>query len=248
MTPPLPHDSGENCLFEFTSAWAYQHYTGGIDIHKGINWIVRDNLFLNIRNPSDQDGIAEHAVHFWRRCPTQAQNILVERNWIINCDRGIGFGLSNEAGGHHGGKSVIRNNMIYNDGKGGHTDVGIGLEYADHVRIENNTVLIETYWAPIEYRFPGSTHLVFQNNLVNRPIRRRGGAPPPILSHNLEYVQSDWFVDRQAGDLRLTPTATPAIDSGLALPGIEEDVDGQARPRGNGWDLGADEYGPQEGG
>lgn len=232
----------ENCEFEFTSGWAYQYYTGGIDIHKGINWIVRDNLFRNIRNPSDLDGIAEHAVHFWKRCPTQAQNVVVERNWIINCDRGIGFGLVNEAGGHQGGESIIRNNMIYNDGEGGHTDVGIGLEYADHVRVENNTVFIETYWAPIEYRFPGSTDLVFYNNLTNRPIRLRNEAPEAILSHNLERVETSWFRDRDKGDLHLTSAATLAIDRGKPLSGFAEDLDGQSRPLGNGWDIGADEY------
>jgi len=231
----------ENCHFEFTGGWAYQHYTGGIDIHKGINWIVRDNLFYGIRNPSDQPGIAEHAVHFWKRCPTRSQNIVVARNWIINCDRGIGFGLVNLPGGHQGGQSCIRNNMIYNDGTGDHTDVGIGLEFADHVTIQNNTVLIETYWAPVEYRFAGSTNLVFQNNLVNRPIQRRDNAPPAILSHNLEQVEPAWFHDRARGDLHLTASARPAIDTAQALTGFTDDLDGQSRPMGRGWDIGADE-------
>ena len=88
----------EFCTFEFTGGWAYQYYTGGIDIHKGVNWVVRDNLFRNLRNRSEQPGIAEHAIHFWKRCPTRPQNVVVERNWIINCDRGIGFGLINTEG------------------------------------------------------------------------------------------------------------------------------------------------------
>ena len=66
----------ENCLFQFTNGWGYQYYTGGIDIHKGVNWIVRDNLFRNIRNSGS--GIAEHAIHLWNRCPTQPQNVIIE--------------------------------------------------------------------------------------------------------------------------------------------------------------------------
>ena len=62
----------ENCLFEFTSGWAYQYYTGGIDIHKGVNWIVRDNLFRNLRVASGQTGMAEHAIHFWNRAGQSA--------------------------------------------------------------------------------------------------------------------------------------------------------------------------------
>lgn len=233
----------EQCLFEFTSGWAYQSYTGGIDIHKGVNWIVRDNLFRNLRTPAGQAGIAEHAIHFWKRCSTRPQNIVIERNWVVNCDRGIGFGLGSFEGGHQGGASIIRNNMVFNDGAGPHTDVGIGLEYATDVRVDNNTVVIQKYWGPMEYRFAGSSSLVFRNNLVNRPIQRRDDAAPAPQTNNLKRVEPSWFRDFARGDLRLTAAAKPAIDAGQALAEFHDDVDGQPRPCGAGWDIGASEFG-----
>jgi hypothetical protein len=235
----------ENCVFEFTGGWAYQYYTGGIDIHKGVNWIVRDNLFRNIRVSEGQTGIAEHAIHFWKRCPARPQNITVERNWIINCDRGIGYGLTSDPdGGHRGGASVIRNNFVYNNGEGSHTDVGIGLENADHVTVDHNTVHVETYWAPIEYRFGGSTNLVFRNNLVNSPIRRRDNAPLASLDGNMEATQEEWFRDLGQGDLHLLPVATDALDKGTPLGEVVLDIDQERRPLGDGPDVGADEYDP----
>ena len=233
----------EQCLFEFTNGWAYQSYTGGIDIHKGVNWVVRDNLFRNLRTPAGQPVIAEHAVHFWKRCATRPQNIVVERNWVLNCDRGIGFGLGNAEGGHQGGASVIRNNMVFNDGAGPHTDVGIGLEYAANVCVDNNTVVVRNYWAPMEYRFAGSSNLVFRNNLISAPIQRRDDAPPAPRANNLERIEASWFRDFTAGDLRLTAAATPAIAAGQALDDFHDDVDGRPRPRGAGWDIGASESG-----
>ena len=235
----------EQCLFEFTSGWAYQSYTGGIDIHKGVNWVVRDNLFRNLRVPAGQPGIAEHAVHFWKRCSTRPQNIVVERNCVLNCDRGIGFGLGSAEGGHQGGVSVIRNNMVFNDGTGPQTDVGIGLEYASDVRVDNNTVVVEKYWAPMEYRFAGSSNLVFRNNLVSRPIQRRDDAPQAVQLNNLERVEPSWFRDLNAGNLRLTAGAKPAVDHGAALDDFRDDVDGRSRPRGAGWDIGASEFDPE---
>lgn len=234
----------EGCLFEFSSGWAYQYYTGGIDIHKGVNWVVRDNLFLNLRVPAGRSGMAEHAIHFWKRCPTMPQNIVVERNRIVNCDRGIGFGLVNAEGGHQGGMSVIRNNQISNDGTGPQTDVGIGLEHASGVEVDNNTVVIAAYWAPIEYRFAGSSNLVFRNNLVNRPIRRRDGAPPAATTNNVERLEPSWFRDLPAGDLRLTGQAQAVVDRGLSLPGFTDDGHGRTRPRGGAWDVGATEREP----
>lgn len=237
------HGIIENCLFEFTGGWSYQYYTGGIDIHKGVHWTVRDNLFRNIRTPNGQTGIAEHAIHFWNRCPTLPQNVVVERNWIINCDRGIGFGLSSYDGGHHGGTSVIRNNMIFNNGDGEHTDVGLGLEYASDVKIDNNTVVIPSYWAPIEYRFGGSSNLVFRNNLTDKIIRNRNNAPPAVLSNNVNEVQEAWFRDLPAGDLHLTPRASGAVNRGMSVSDFGDDMDLASRPELGTWDVGAHEYG-----
>jgi hypothetical protein len=234
----------ENCLFEFTSGWAYQYYTGGIDIHKGVNWIVRDNLFRNIRVPKGKNGMTEHAVHFWNRCSTEPQNVVVERNHIINCDRGIGFGLINEVGGHNGGASVIRNNMIHNDGAGHSTDAGISLECADHVTVEHNTVFITGYRGAIEYRFPASSHLTIRNNLLNHPVFRRNNAPPAKLSGNIDSVKPDWFRDLSKGDLHLASRATPAIDKAFPVGGPPLDIDHDKRPVGNAPDIGADELRP----
>ncbi len=235
----------EQCWFEFTSGWAYQSYTGGIDIHKGVNWIVRDNLFRDLRTTASQAGMAEHAIHFWKRCPTRPQNVVIERNWILNCDRGIGLGLVNAEGGHQGSASIIRNNLVFSDGSGPKTDVGIGLEHASGVQVDNNTVVIRNYWGPIEYRFAGSSNLIFRNNLTHRPIQRRDDAPPAPQSNNLGRVESSWFRDLARGDLRLTAAATPAIDAGQALEGFRDDVDGQPRPQGAGWDIGAHEFGAE---
>ncbi|HOW97593.1 MAG TPA: right-handed parallel beta-helix repeat-containing protein [Kiritimatiellia bacterium] len=230
----------ENCLFEFTSGWAYQFYTGGIDAHKAANWTVRDNLFRNIRAT---DGLAEHAIHFWKRNTARPQNVAVERNVIVNCDRGIGFGLGGWADGHDGGTSVIRNNVVYNDGAGPNTDVGIGLESATGVKADNNTVVVP-YWAPIEFRFAGSSNLVFRNNLAGGAITARDGAPAPARSNNLESVQAEWFRSLTNGDLRLKPGVTGVLDKGCAIAAFADDVDGDARPAGAAWDIGADEYDP----
>lgn len=230
----------EFCLFEFTNRWAYQSYTGGIDVHKAANWIVRDNLFKYIRA---SDGYAEHAIHFWRRNTSRAQNVVVERNVIFNCDRGIGFGLGSWADGHEGGTSAIRNNFVYNDGGGPNTDVGIGLESACSVKVDNNTVVVP-YWAPIEYRFSGSSNLVFRNNLVSGNITARDGAPVAARSNNQQSVQTWWFRDPAHADLRIKPGVASVIDKGCAILDFADDIDGDRRPSGAGWDIGADEYDP----
>lgn len=230
----------EHCLFEFTNRWAYQYYTGGIDAHKAANWTVRDNLFIGIRAP---DGYAEHAVHFWKRNTVRPQNIVVECNIVIDCDRGIGFGLGGWADGYEGGASAIRNNFVCNSGDGPYTDVGIGLESATGVAVDNNTVLVP-YWAPIEYRFAASSNLVFRNNLVNGAITARDGAPSAARSNNLDSAQAAWFVSAGDGDLHLLPTPAAARDAGVVIADFSDDLDGDARPTGSAWDIGADEYEP----
>ena len=65
-------------------------------------------------------------------------------------------------------------------------DEGPNAAVANVFLISANDVVVQNYWAPIEYRFAGSSNLVFRNNLVNRPIQLRDNAPPAQQSHNLD--------------------------------------------------------------
>lgn len=169
--------------FEYSAGIGPNWYIGGIDVHNGKNWIVRDNVFLNIRSP--QADLAEHAIHFW----SSSQGTLVERNTIINSDRGIGFGLGNR--GHVGG--IIRNNFIYHNAIAG--DVGIGLESSTNTEVSGNKIYFENDYAnAIEYRFEATTGVNIHNNITNKAIRLRDGASGNVTENTTDAVRAD-FVD-----------------------------------------------------
>jgi len=148
----------ENCLFEFSEGKAYQAYTGGIDVHRGKSWIVRDNIFRGIK--TEGNDLTEGAVHFW----SDSQDTLIENNLIIECDRGIMLGLDNSA--HYGGE--IRGNKIQTV-----KDTGIYLANAKGAKIYENTVFVDAnYPNAIEYRFPGTEVEIF-NNITNKQIKAR---------------------------------------------------------------------------
>jgi len=219
------------CLFEYTAGIGPQWYIGGLDIHEGVDWTVRDNIFRNISSPSIS--LAEHAVHFW---DSSAENI-VERNIIYNCDRGIGFGLGSSP--NTGG--IIRNNMIYNDGSGIFDDVGIGLETSPNTQVYNNTIYIE-YQNAIEYRFPATNGVLITNNLTNQAITSRNGGQA-TLTTNYENALAEWFVDLPQGDLHLVEAIDQVVDQGTDLGSLVlDDLDQLIRPMGLGYDIGTQEW------
>lgn len=216
-------------LFEYTSETGPNYYIGGLDIHKGHRWIVRDNVFKNIISPAGS--VAEHAIHFWNN----SGNNLIERNLIINCDRGIGFGLGNSMNT----AGVIQNNMIYNDGAGQFNDVGIGLESSPGTKVFHNTIYIE-YQNAIEYRFAATSDVEIKNNLTNKPITSRDGAQAQVES-NVTNAQPDWFEEVSAGDLHLASPVASVTDQGIQIPEVLDDIDKTMRPQGPGPDIGVHE-------
>jgi len=224
----------ENSLFEYTAGIGPQYYIGGIDVHGGKNWVVRNNVFRSIISPSQTT--AEHAIHFWN----QAADMLVEKNIIINCDRAIGFGLDGR--GASGG--VIRNNMIYHAANAGQfADVSIYLVESPGTQVYNNTIFMEnSYPRSIEYRFASTINVMIANNLTNKPIMARDGATGTVSS-NITTASSSWFVNPPQGNLHLATANSSVVDRGQAVVGLVDDFDGNPRPQGTGIDIGAHEWG-----
>ena len=231
-------------------------YTGGIDMHQGRDWVIRDN---HIAGFWCTNGLSEHGIHLWRGC----RDPIVERNVLHNNARGIGFGMATSGTArtytddpcpgtsgyvdHYGG--LIRNNFIFANRVELFTseagfDNGISLWNACAVGAYHNTV-VSTHppFSSIEWRF-ANTSVDLVNNLVSHNLRERNGATATQAGNRIDAPLS-LFVDGAGGDLHLRGSAAPVIDQGVALvPGLcDDDIDGDPRPIGPARDIGADEYG-----
>jgi hypothetical protein len=223
----------EYCLIEYSTT-AKSDYTNGVDVHTGDGWIIRDNVFRNIRAPAGQ--LAGPAILVWHG----SSNTVTSGNLFLDVQRAIHYGLLDGAVPDHSGGS-IHNNFIYRSSEQD-GDVGIGVFNSPDTDVLHNTIMLSgTYPNAIEYRFAGSSGLLIANNLTDAAVVQRDGAAASV-SGNLTSAQPDWFVDAAAGDLHLASTA-PAIDAALSSPTLF-DYDGQPRPSGPSADVGADEFGP----
>lgn len=226
-------------------------YTGGIDVHAGRGWVVRANHFEGIYCAGT--GLAEHAIHFWNG----ARDTLVENNVIIDCARGIGFGLDGGVGervysdapyggvmlAHYDG--IIRNNVIFSETP--YYDTGIELDITREPHVLHNTVISTAAatgaYSSIDWRF-AETHVVLRNNLATRLTERDSATAD--LDHNLPSAPGQTgaslsdFVDPTGHDLHLSATAAEAVDQGVADPESGLDIDGEPHDVGAP-DLGADE-------
>lgn len=214
-------------------------YTGGLDAHHATGWHVHDVRVEGFWCPL---GLSEHGIHFWRA----SADTLVERVTVLDCARGIGFGLGSDAAdGHVGG--IIRNCFVAaaDSGLFGSEygfDTGISLESASGAVVAHDTVVSTT--APrsssIEWRWP-LTDATVANNLVSDRLLPRNGATATVEG-NLEYAPLAWFTDPTAADLHLLDGEIPAVDAGTAPPpgGATSDIDRQARDPSP--DVGADEW------
>ncbi|PCJ60251.1 MAG: hypothetical protein COA79_08755 [Planctomycetota bacterium] len=233
------HDSGivEYCLIEYTVADAnLSTYTNGVDVHDGASWIIRHNKFVKMQGPSS-GSLSGPAILMWN----SSSNTLVEGNTFINCEREICLGLVDKSGANDHTGGIVRNNFIYRDGTH-RGDIGIGVYDCPDAVIYNNTVMIGgTYSNAIEYRFSATNNVIVTNNICSANITARSGAAGTVSS-NITNAASTLFENYSSGDLHLKSSASSAIDQGATIASVTEDYDGQARPSGSSYDIGADEY------
>jgi hypothetical protein len=223
-------------------------YTGGIDAHGAQGWQVRYNTFKDIY--CTNGSLAEHAVHFW----SASRDTLVERNVIINCARGVGFGLGQTGAtraytdnpypgvaylGHIDG--IIRNNVIHVDPAAQpYYDTGIEISQARLVRVYHNTLVSKALFSGIDYRWE-NTQVEVRNNLTTK-ITVRDSAKG-TEDHNLQSAPASLFVNAAAIDYHLLATASAAINKGVVVSEAGLDLDGNPHTVGVP-DLGAYERQP----
>jgi hypothetical protein len=234
---PAVNGSEEGLLacsrLEYTTS-APDRYTNGISAHQAHRWIVRDNEWYRIRGNMDDP---VHAILFW----SGSSETVVERNLLVDCSQGIAFGNASHSSNDHTG-GIVRNNIIYSSLP---HDVIIEMVHATGWLVAHNTALLLNpspglTWG-MEARFSDSQG-TFAYNLTNMNIWHDRDGAQGTMTGNVTNAETGWFVDADTADLHLIRTATNAIDKAAALPEVVDDFDGESRPQGAGYDIGADEY------
>jgi alpha-tubulin suppressor-like RCC1 family protein/chitodextrinase len=225
-----PHaDSGRilGCSFYGTGA------TAAILGRGCTNWIVAVNELYNIAGTV---ATAEPAIYFYEGCAS----LSVANNLIQDCDRGIGFG----AGATENNGSVwIFNNMIADTRTVSHGGPGISVASitSSGSSIDNNTVYqVGSYANAIEYNNNSAT-ITLRNNLTNKAITG-SNSPSVVTATNNTAAVAAWFRDPNDGDLRLASAVPGVVNAGTTISGLTIDIEGDARPSGLAFDIGADEY------
>jgi hypothetical protein len=145
--------------------------------------------------------------------------------------------LSNLAAVPEGVRGLVRNNVVVN--LNAWADEAIEANGARNVRIEHNTVLVESAASPwsIGVRFSSASATV-RNNLTNRRILERDGGRA-VMEGNVMGATRAWFIDPTRADLHLSQEARRAIDAGVIIPDLPEDFDRGPRIAGQAPDAGA---------
>jgi hypothetical protein len=236
----------ESCDIGFTSpTGGTRSVVEGVD-GVGVNdWVIRNNRFVNIQrggNPA-----------YGAFTKGNASNSIIEANIFDNCFIAASFGGGGTGAGYfrdlnttyetRGG--IIRNNVILRT-----TDAAVYVNKGHDCKIYNNTVFECRF--PIQLRFTQSTGWV-RNNLSKPPpsnpsqpvLQLRDGGTALADEANAIADDADFVTPSGPSpslDLHLRD-GSPKIDAGVAVgDDAPTDVDGNPRPSGNAFDIGADEF------
>jgi len=233
------------------------NYIGGFDGMGCRNWIVRDNVMRGIKGATDT---GDAAIFFWQG----NENILIERNRIYECGKGIGLGLtSNPRSGiftypYHIKNAIVRNNMVLRGTGFGGNDIALELCNTKDTKVYNNTFYSQnsSYFrtiSPYDENAGGATsNLDIRANIIRGNVWDRAvgdwsiarlTADGNIVDTSGLVIVPTWFVDWTEANLHLAEASTAAgttpVNAAAILADALEDFDRTVR--GNSPDIGADE-------
>ncbi|HZG44237.1 MAG TPA: right-handed parallel beta-helix repeat-containing protein, partial [Longimicrobium sp.] len=209
------------------------NYIGGIDVMYVRGWIIRDNVFVGIRG---RTGSARGAIFLWH----EAEDCVIERNIILDCDSGICLGNSSKPDDVpvHCTRIVVRNNFVTRA-----PENGILADYTRDCKILNNTVHDpQSRLGRLIRLVHDNDGLLVANNLLSGPPIRNESSSRMVFRNNLAGDFTAALAAPEQGNLRLSVRAVGAIDKAVPLPEVTDDID--RKRRGRRPDIGASEYVP----
>ncbi len=189
-----------------------------------------------------------------------ASGFLWDRNWILQNTATGFFGFSGGGmiiGLDAGTVTTLTNNVLARNAAGSNgLGGGIFLNEGE-IRLFNNTLVDNDRGTYREGLFVAGGDLQARNNVFvghSAGVSVTGGTVAldynAYFDNDVDVVGASWgahhltadprFVDRAGGDYHLLATST-LVDAGDPAVPVAHDVDGDARPRGAGVDVGADE-------
>ena len=215
---------------------AQGNYIAGIDVMYAKEWVIRDNVFVGIQGRTSE---GRGAIFLW----FDAQDCIVERNAVIDCDVGLQLGNPHRADGvtYHCVRCIARNNFITRA-----PEAGIVTVHTMDCRVLHNTVhdphsrlgrLIRTVFT--------NDGLLVANNLLSGPAFSHESPSAVRFLNNPIGDVSSVFVDSARGNLHLTPAGADVVGGVMRLPEVTEDIDRQTRSSRTS--VGADEPGASNG-
>jgi hypothetical protein len=257
--------AGRNHLVEGNEIWGTIQYhpkwtdpPGWVDADGmkffGTGHTIRKNHIHDI-NCEDPENVSPHIDCFQTWGP--AYDIVFEQNFCENLNENMAGFMIEEVNGPVR-DLIIRNNVIQ-------TFTHLNVFDCENMTIVNNTLTSDLSYASHNQRaveLVNSPNATIKNNIFYdiysdhlemdgasqqgldvgyNNVYRSDGQPPEGTpwSHDLWNV-NPMFVDAAANDFHLQSNS-PCIDAGIDA-GVIEDFDGNSRPQGTGYDIGAYEH------
>lgn len=209
------------------------NYIGGIDTMFAKEWTISDNVFVGIQGRTRE---GRGCVFMWHH----AEDCVIERNVIIDCDVGIALGNSSGIGDGqssiHATNLIVRNNFVVRT-----PESGIVADYTHNCQLINNTIYDPTNRMNRLIRIVHANRgLMVSNNLLSGPGMSNETDDEVQFMNNMIGNYTKYFVNPNQGNLHLLSNWSELVDSGVSLPSLTDDIDRQ--PRDHAVDIGADEW------
>jgi hypothetical protein len=192
------------------------------------NFTFDGNIFHDIGRTSGQT-----QLHFDHGIYSHADNMTIINNIFYNVNRGWSIQLADGASNW-----LVANNTFANGNANGESGQIMFWGSNTGINIRNNI-----FYRPNGYamtRYAATISCTFDHNLIYGVTGVMSDPTGCSVGTNQTGVDPK-FVNAGANDFHLQ-SGSPAVDSGMTLAAVTTDIDGNARPQGSAFDLGAREY------